>query len=54
MKNVKKISKRDLKTIQGGRAPNGCIGWNPRLMCCASWQAGYEDESTHEFGTTCR
>ncbi|GAA4158284.1 hypothetical protein GCM10022217_19360 [Chryseobacterium ginsenosidimutans] len=53
MKNLKKIPRKDLKTVQGGRAPAGCIGWDPRLMCCKAWQAGYEDDSTHEFGTTC-
>lgn len=37
MKNLKKLSKTELKKVQGGQAPRCCIGWNPVLRECRDY-----------------
>ena len=37
MKNLKKISKEEQKTIVGGRVPSCCIKWNPITRVCSAW-----------------
>ncbi|WP_262496810.1 bacteriocin-like protein [Chryseobacterium sp. 52] len=37
MKNFKKLSKGELKKIQGGIAPACCLSWNPVLRECRRW-----------------
>ncbi|WP_116094666.1 bacteriocin-like protein [Chryseobacterium sp. 5_R23647] len=37
MKNLKKLSKKDLRKIQGGQARACCLSWNPILRECRSW-----------------
>ena len=39
MRNLKKLKKSELKTIQGGSAPIGCVDWNPVGRCCREWDA---------------
>lgn len=46
MKNLQKINREQLKTINGGRPPLGCNNWNPAAMCCRSWGEGYCGNTT--------
>jgi len=46
MKNLRKLPKKELKTIQGGRPPLGCNDWNQLKGCCRSWDEGYCGNTT--------
>ena len=41
MKNLKKLNKSDLKSINGGRPAIGCRDWDNRSACCREWANGY-------------
>lgn len=44
--NSKKLSKRELKSIQGGYAPFGCMKWNPVAQCCKLWDFEHSQNFT--------
>ncbi|WP_165570729.1 bacteriocin-like protein [Chryseobacterium luteum] len=46
MKNLRKLSKGELKIIKGGNPPAGCNGWNQKAMCCREWAADYCGNAT--------
>ncbi|MDN3691926.1 hypothetical protein QWZ06_06495 [Chryseobacterium tructae] len=49
MKNLKKLRKGELKTIQGGNipvVPIGCNLWDERARCCKEWDWGHSDKPT--------
>lgn len=37
MNNLRKLNKRELRTIKGGDAPAGCNRWNAPDRCCSEW-----------------
>ncbi|WP_164465226.1 bacteriocin-like protein [Chryseobacterium lactis] len=41
MKNLKKLTSRELKTIKGGIIPIGCNNWDPRKRCCREWDTDH-------------
>lgn len=51
MKNLRKLEKRELKTINGGNLPVipiGCNLWDYRGRCCVEW------DLEHSGNQTCR
>ncbi|WP_410494440.1 bacteriocin-like protein [Chryseobacterium sp. CH1] len=46
MENLRKLEKRELKTINGGNipvVPIGCNIWDARARCCKEWDREYSD-----------
>lgn len=41
MNNLRKLNKKELKTIKGGNVPLGCNSWNPQARCCMEWAPDY-------------
>ena len=41
MNNLRKLNKRELKTIKGGNIPLGCRSWNSQARCCSEWDADH-------------
>ncbi|MBK1896060.1 bacteriocin-like protein [Chryseobacterium paridis] len=46
MKNLRKLNKRELKTIKGGNVPIGCNSWDPRARCCNAWDTDHCQNAT--------
>lgn len=46
MKNLKKLERRELKTIKGGIIPLGCLRWDGRNRCCREWEPDFCHNAT--------
>ncbi|REC59870.1 hypothetical protein DRF65_23440 [Chryseobacterium pennae] len=49
MKNLRKLEKKDLKTIHGGNipvVPIGCNNWDARARCCREWDWEHSNNPT--------